>query len=474
VILKNLSLTNYRGFEQLEIDFHEKVNVIAGINGVGKSSVLHALRVLFSRVLNDVVFDRMTKASFSEDDVQSEESSLNVGCEFEIDDAKYWAVINRISSSPKWTVIWARGLYKADQEALIAKQDKDKTALSNANDKIRTYKSFLNSRADQYALRLEALNFMYGQIQNVEPLENLVKISLSNLRSKIDLPLVVYYSPLRHVFKKVTKLPETTPFSTDKAFENALQETEIDLRHFMHWFKFLEQSDNPDSKQKREFILAALRQSVTAFIPEFSNLRLEETPKPRLIVDKNGVALELGQLSDGERGLLVLVFDLTRRLALANPSSSNPISDGKAIVLIDELELHLHPSWQRHVLKRLTNTFQNCQFMITTHSPQIIGQVKPESLILLTREPETEKIIVKRVGQSFAMDSNWVLQEIMGTTARDYETEQKISAIYELLDSNLTEARAIADGLEQEIGEFPELRTIKGMLDRLELLAGDE
>ncbi|WP_250558852.1 AAA family ATPase, partial [Escherichia coli] len=56
---------------------------------------------------------------------------------------------------------------------------------------------------------------------------------------------------------------------------------------------------------------------------------------------------------------------------------------GEAIVLIDEIDLHLHPKWQRDVLKKLTETFPNCQFIVSTHSPQIIGEIPPENVLLV-------------------------------------------------------------------------------------------
>ncbi len=465
MILKNLSLTNYRGFEQLEIDFHEKVNVIAGINGVGKSSVLHALRVLFSRLLKDVAFDKMVKASFTEDDVQSDQSSLNVGCEIKIDNITFRAAIQRSSSSQKWREIWMKELEKVTTDALLFKQRKDKPALSNANGKIRGYKALLTSREDQYALQWEIMEFEFGLGLLNRPLQ----VSVSDLRAKPDLPFAVYYSPLRHIFKRVTKPLESIPFGIDQAFENALQETEIDLRHFMHWFKFLEQSDNPDTKEKREFLLTALRKSVETFIREFSNLRLEETPKPRLIVDKNGVALELGQLSDGERGLLVLVFDLTRRLALANPSSSNPIAEGKAIVLIDELELHLHPSWQRDALRRLTATFQNCQFIITTHSPQIIGEVPAECIRFLTRD-ETGKVIQWIPPQALGLDSNRVLEELMGAPSRNAAIDAELQELFRKVDAeDFVAAREMIAKIQKTLGiEDPEITRAEALISFLE------
>src|SRR5262249_1605382 len=159
------------------------------------------------------------------------------------------------------------------------------------------------------------------------------------------------------------------------------------------------------------------------FVPEFTNLRIEEHPTLRFIVEKNGMPLALDQLSDGERGLLAVIFDITRRLAIANPELDDPIAEGKAIVLIDEIELHLHPTWQRQVLRRLRNTFKSCQFIVTTHSPQVIGQVWPRCLHLLEHSEQDKRIVVHHTSQSFGMDSNWILQNIMGSLARDYDIE---------------------------------------------------
>jgi len=102
----------------------------------------------------------------------------------------------------------------------------------------------------------------------------------------------------------------------------------------------------------------------------------------RLLVDKDGQTFDLSQLSDGERSFLALICDLGRRLALANPELPNPLH-GAGVALIDELELHLHPKWQREVRDKLLATFPNIQFVATTHSPFIIQSMKPGELINL-------------------------------------------------------------------------------------------
>ena len=81
---------------------------------------------------------------------------------------------------------------------------------------------------------------------------------------------------------------------------------------------------------------------------------------------------EFSQLSDGERGILALVLDLTRRLAQANPHLDDPAAEAEAVVLIDEIDLHLHPTWQRTIMAYLSERFPRTQFVVTAHSPLVV------------------------------------------------------------------------------------------------------
>ena len=112
---------------------------------------------------------------------------------------------------------------------------------------------------------------------------------------------------------------------------------------------------------------------------------LSSTVPLRLTVRKGEHRLSLTQLSDGERSFLALLGDMVRRLALANPDLENPL-EGHGVVLIDELELHLHPTWQRQVVENLRTTFPNVQFIGTTHSPFVIQSLRPGELINLDPE----------------------------------------------------------------------------------------
>ncbi|WP_309143275.1 AAA family ATPase [Nostoc sp. CHAB 5836] len=131
---------------------------------------------------------------------------------------------------------------------------------------------------------------------------------------------------------------------------------------------------------------------MSSLIPSFSKLRVRRSPL-RMTVIKQGEELIVNQLSDGEKCLLAMVGDLARRLAIANPSLPDPLQ-GSGVVLIDEIELHLHPKWQREIIPALTRTFPNCQFIVTTHSPQVISQVKPEGIYIL--EKTDEGVVARR------------------------------------------------------------------------------
>ena len=109
----------------------------------------------------------------------------------------------------------------------------------------------------------------------------------------------------------------------------------------------------------------------------------------------------------------ILFGDLARRMALANPSMPNPL-EGEGVVLIDEIDLHMHPSWQRKVMVVLKKTFPNIQFIVTTHSPQVLGELNEDYNIFVFYHQD--KCIVGRKYDSFiGWDSNVLLEEVMGT-----------------------------------------------------------
>jgi predicted ATP-binding protein involved in virulence len=155
------------------------------------------------------------------------------------------------------------------------------------------------------------------------------------------------------------------------AYEQSLMGVRISFNRFFNWFKDLEDLENELFRYDSNYVdrqLKAVRKAIDSLLgEELSNLRIRRSPL-RMTMIKKSYELIINQLSDGEKGLLAMAGDLARRLAIANPGLSDPL-EGKGIVLIDEIELHLHPKLQREIIPSLKDTFPNCQFIITTHSP---------------------------------------------------------------------------------------------------------
>ena len=185
-----------------------------------------------------------------------------------------------------------------------------------------------------------------------------------------------------------------------EALDGAL-ESQSSFKSAFIWFYNKENEEHRLQKAQRSFDvtlkeLDAVRRAITQTFPDISNPHIELNPL-RLAVTLNGETLDLMQLSDGYKTLLGLVIDLSMRMGLANPHLDDPLS-AEAVVMIDEVDLHLHPSWQRRVLADLLRTFNNTQFIVTTHSPFIVeslnNHLKRHQLgITATGEPEIDALV---------------------------------------------------------------------------------
>lgn len=134
--------------------------------------------------------------------------------------------------------------------------------------------------------------------------------------------------------------------------------------------------------------------------------------------------VKLHDLSLGYKSLIAWMIDLASRLMRAYPYSETPLKE-PAVVLIDELDLHLHPSFQRDLISFLTRTFSKTQFIVTAHSPLIVQAVEKANIILLERF--TDSVSVK---QNPIDIQNWRTDQVLTSdlfglsSARSKETER--------------------------------------------------
>lgn len=432
--LESISLAHCGGFEQLDIAFEPDVTMIAGVNGVGKSTVLHALAVVLSRALPEFTPSRSTPLYFTDDEIHGDKVSLEVSACLQLDGQTINAGVQRLRSDDE----------KGDRFILL-RQAESATGAADFADVL----SARTLTGDLEAGMKETRNV------------------LASLKSTAHPPLAVYFTPKRQLPGQPRSLPEARPFEVSMAFSRALHDREIELREFMYWFRTQEKLGTA-VEPRRLKVLDALRSVVTDLVPEFSNLRIQEQPRLGFVVDKRGQPFYLHQFSDGERGLLALVFDLTRRLAIANPDSDNPISEGVALVLIDEIELHLHPKWQRNVLQRLCEIFKACQFVVTTHSPLVLGEVPARCVRFL--EFVDGKVKVFTPSEAYGMDANRILQEFMGAPVRNRQVEEELAKLFEWIDNEeFDNARIAIEMLEEKLGTAePELTRASSLIRFLE------
>jgi len=439
--IQQLSLANFRGFEQIDLTFEPDVNVIAGVNGAGKSGILQALAVLFSRALPEFTPSTTKPLSFTDEDICHGKPALEASGVFRVAEQQCHINGQRVRGAEeggeRWNSFWQ------------ARQTTAKPA---------TFAELLAART------------LTG---NLEASKIETERMLRALQAAPNQPQVIYFSTKRQLAGRPRTLPRLQPFALANAYPFALADREVELRTFMHWFRVVEDREAKARSRGSLFgpdasVLDHLRSVITAFVPEFTNLRVEEEPNLHFVVEKAGIPLDLHQLSDGERGLLAMLFDMTRRLAIANPQLENPIAQGKAIILIDEIELHLHPQWQRQVLRRFRETFLNCQFIVTTHSPQVIGEVESRSMRLLLREDN--KVISWTPSRSFGLDSSRVLEELMDVKARNAEVEVALNELFQRIDAEEFDvARKLIKRLAMKLSEDdPELTRARTLIAFLE------
>ncbi|MBS3029522.1 MAG: AAA family ATPase [Dolichospermum sp. DET50] len=396
--IKQLKMQSFRGIGDLTIDFDEKEpTVFIGINGVGKSSILDCLAILLARFSSAIQYSTGSVKSFREEDIKNDKNETHneIISDFE-------------SQSFTWS---------------LTKVKKGRIKDTNTN--------------------LSEINKIVENIRH--------QLSLSE---KYNLPALIHYSTNRAVLDIPIRIKKEHDFQQIATYENSLTATFSDFRIFFEWFRKQEDlenelrlENNPDYRDKQ---LEAVRQAISSLIPNFTKLRVRRSPL-RMTLQKDGEELIINQLSDGEKCLLAMVGDLARRLAIANPGLENPLH-GFGVVLIDEIELHLHPKWQREIIPALTRTFPKCQFIVTTHSPQVISQVKPQGIYIL--EKTDTGIIAKRPESSYGRDSNQILEDLMDVPERPLEIKQDLLKLFRLIDAgDLEAAKELRRELAEKIGE---------------------
>lgn len=435
--LNKLIIENYKGLQELNVNLESNVTLFIGSNGAGKSSVLGAISILLSWVLARVRNENGSGQMIREIDIHNTANFALL--KIESDEIAHWQLVKT-----------KQGRTKPTQNSEL-------------------------QQVSQYAKNIQQL------IVNNE-----------------GLPLFVCYPTNRAVLDIPLRIRRKHEFSQLEAYEDALI-TGVNFRHFFEWFRNREDLQNEKRSKvinlvidahsekgkillsKEELVellfsalppddiqLKTVRNALSKFLPELSEFRVERSPL-RFCATKHEEEIRIDQLSDGEKCLIAMIGDLARRLAIANPQLEKPL-EGSGIVLIDEVDLHLHPAWQRLVIRQLPKVFPNCQFILSTHSPQILGEVEGKCIRLLKQDARTGYIGCYTPKQALGLDSTAILQELMGTEERDTATKQQLDNISQLIDEEKFEqARTAIENLKNRLnGSIPEIVGAETLIAMLE------
>lgn len=167
----------------------------------------------------------------------------------------------------------------------------------------------------------------------------------------------------------------------------------------------------------------------------------------------------LQQLGGGERRILAFFCSIAKRLnALFPTRESLRKNEGEGVVIIDDVDKHLHPKWQKKIVPRLLEVFPNCQFFISTHSPLVLNHVKPECLFHL-HWTDNRDIIVEKSNESYGQTAERILEDLMGLdTTRPDDVSRAFRELFLTIDAeDFDKARRQIAELRAMVGADPDL-----------------
>lgn len=426
--INTLELTNVRGFTHAKLEFQPGFNLIVGINGVGKTTVLESLRIVLSHILNEIKVPIVTKESFKKSDININTNQLQVNTNFTIDEIDY--------------------------DFIYSKSAKE-FGVTQVEQKKRTNASDLHIREE--GITLDDITEFNSKVEYKEDINR----------------LAIFFSTRRSLMVNQTSKVVKSKYFHAAAYIDTLSETRsFNIKMFAEWFNVRKTLaiENPDNT-KYNRVVRLIEDTIYTFLPDFKDLELtkdEVSGDLTFSIIKNEKRLLFSQLSDGERGVLALVFDIARRLIIANIDNENPL-DGEAIILIDELDLHLHPKWQRTIVSDLVRTFPNCQFIATTHSPQIISSIYPERINII------KNFDIDHTVKTYGLDINYILKFVMEDDDRLDISNKAIESVQNLIDEmEFEKARDLIAKFKSENLDLSEWTDFEAQMSHLEMFGDEE
>jgi predicted ATP-binding protein involved in virulence len=333
--IDKIHIKNFKRFSEVEIPLNNQFNLIIGDNGSGKTAILEALTVAMGSYF--LGLKNTDSRLIRESDVKLQSFEFNEEYQFPVVVAAEGYIEERYLE-------WSRELNSLSSG----------TSSRNAHE--------MRSFSEHYD-------------------------SLLRSGTLFTMPVLAYYSTgrlFRNVDGRDRETSKRTVASRLRAYRNCLQAAS-NFKIFLKWYKSKEQA--AIQKKEEDISLVLIRDLIKRNLPNCKNFfyEFDEDRIPGLKVEQDdGTILPFEYLSDGTRNIFALMADIAYRCLVLNPHlKENALHDTPGIILIDELDLHLHPEWQKQIVNSLKDSFKNIQFITTSHSPFIIQEMAEGQLIQL-------------------------------------------------------------------------------------------
>lgn len=411
--LEQLKLHNFKCFENLELQFHPQMTVIVGTNGAGKTTILEGAAIAVSTVFTqmDGLSGRGIDKSQAHLKAYAAGSTKDIQAQYPVEIA---AQACRQDSHLRWT----RTLNKPDGNTTV-KDAKEMTGLGVA-------------------------------LQN----------ELRSGNQETILPFIAYYGTGR--LWDYHRQKQTDVFEKNNRLNGYIDcvDGTAQIKLMMNWFhkmtiqKYQNQELGMQGIPELEAVFAAMEacyKRITGCneVKMQYNMGTRELEVAYRDKTEEWMRIPVNQLSDGYKSTISLVADIAYRMAVLNPQLFDRVcTETDGIVLIDEVDLHLHPTWQQRILEDLCAIFPKVQFIVSTHAPAVISTVKSENIIVLENGEANEP-----AGEVYGRDTNTIISSLMGASERLPRIREMFTEFYNFVyEENAAEAERVLSQLKNEIG----------------------
>ena len=458
--IHSIQLKNFRCFEHLDVNLHPKLTVLIAKNGAGKTTILDALRIAVWPYVKGFDLGSQTGKSAT----------------IQIDDVHLRTMPNGNMESQLPSVVGATGswpIYWRDVSSWSQWRESIKKATNSKLDTVAT------------SLLLHQAKTLQEKVRIGDPVN-------------VDLPIICYlgtgrlWYEGRYTSQATDVILDQSEYSRLSGYLNCITQSSS-FKQFKEWYSWISRSYFEEqilAFQKNQIfdvkssrfssVIHVVQQSINALITDQTGWRdisySAQYNQQLVLTHPDHGVLPLEFLSDGLRNMVAMVADIAYRCIKLNPHFGDEAAyRTTGIVMIDEVDMFLHPEWQQTVLGSLQKAFPNIQFIVTTHSPQVLSSVPKECIRVITKNIDGDAVAVEPIAYSYGEPSNDVLQAIMHVDPQPPIPEKpdldKLTSLVDQGDYNTSEVQELLNKLKDVLSEtHPQIQRVERSIRRQQVL----